>query len=298
VDAAVSFGGVNPRIVVGNHGTVYVMWIAMTENIPGNPALAHYLSKSTDHGKTWTVTPINPFSPNNTGNYEVQVAWSPKGGPEGTLHLVYEGTDRPQLADWIQISHRRSTDGGKSWSSVKVINDDDPSQLFVDRIPDVRVAPDGRVDVVWWSTRDNPGVVANDAYYAFSSDNGATWSKNIRITDQSVNRRIGPFGNNFDLWSPSGLASGNAYALIAWDDTRNGNQLTQTQDIYAADVQHTAIGGGTSKAVKYTLAGMVGLVVVGLLFLGAALISGRRMGGGPRADRSVPRPPVGTASRD
>lgn len=281
LDAAVNFGGVNPRIVVGNKGTVYVMWIA-TSTLPGGPALAHYLSKSTDHGKTWTVTPINDFSPNNTGNYEVQFAWSPLGGPEGTLHIVYEGTDRPKIENWNQIYHRRSTDGGKTWSPITVVNDDDPAQFLVDRIPDVRTAPNGRVDVVWWSTRDNPGVIGNDAYYAFSSDNGATWSKNIRISDRTVNRRIGPFGNNFDLWGPPGLASTDAFAVVAWDDTRNGDQLTQTQDIYAAAVQHEVIGGGRSEAARYALAAIVGLCVAGLVFLVFSLASARRQrGSGP-----------------
>ena len=278
VDAAVNFGGVNPRIVVSNHGTVYVMWIATTANIPGNPALAHYLSKSTDHGRTWTVLPINDFSPNNTDNYEVQLAWSPQGGPDGTLHLVYEGTDKPTIAGWTQIYHRRSTDGGRTWSPNKAVNDDDPAQLLVDRIPDVRTAPNGRVDVAWWSSRDNPGMRSNDVYYAFSSDDGATWSKNIRVTDRPVDRTIGPFGNNFDLWGPPGLVSTNAYALFAWDDTRNGDKLTQTQDIYAAAVQHRAIAGGTSRAARYALAAAGSLAILGLVLLGAVMVSRRRRG--------------------
>lgn len=182
----------------------------------------------------------------------------------------------------------------KTWSPIKVVNDDDPAQLLVDRIPDVRVAPNGRVDVVWWSTRDNPGLVANDAYYAFSTDDGATWSKNIRVTDRPVNRTIGPFGNNFDLWGPPGLASTDAYALVAWDDTRNGDQVTQTQDIYAAAVQHQILGGGTSKAAKYALAATAGLVVAGLLVLGVTVLSNRRppAAGGPEARR---RPSVGAS---
>jgi len=291
-DVAANFGGVNPRIVVGNKGTVYVMWIATTSHISDDAPLGHYLSKSTDHGKTWTVTPINQFSVANTSNYEVQIAWSPKGGPDGTLHFVYEGTDRPELADWIRISYRRSTDGGKTWSPIAVVNDDNPAALFVDRIPDIRTAPNGRVDVVWWSTRDNPGLVGNDAYYAFSTDNGSTWSKNIRMTDRTVDRTIGPFGNNFDLWGPPGLASANAYALVAWDDTRNGNRLTQTQDIYAAAVQHEAIGGGASKAAKYALAGAVAVVAVGLILVAAAFgvrSRGRGEGAGAARQPSAPR---------
>ena len=66
----------------------------------------------------------------------------------------------------------------------------------------------------------DPGIQANDVYYAYSTDDGATWSKNIRITDQSVDRRFGLWGANFDQKSPPSVASANQFAAFAWDDTR------------------------------------------------------------------------------
>lgn len=36
-------------------------------------------------------------------------------------------------------------------------------------------------------------------YYVASFDNGRTWSKNLRVTDQSIDRKIGTFAQNFDL---------------------------------------------------------------------------------------------------
>ena len=61
----------------------------------------------------------------------------------------------------------------------------------------------------------------NDVYHTFSTDNGVTWAKNDRITDQSIDRRIGVFGSGYDVSSPPGIASTNAYTIIGWDDTRN-----------------------------------------------------------------------------
>jgi hypothetical protein len=288
-DAAVNFGGVNPRIVVADNGTAYAMWIATTANLSPGPPLAHYISRSTDHGKTWTPTQINPFSTKIADSFEVQIAWSPEGGSEGTLHLVWEGASRPEIASLSDIYYRRSTDGGKTWSEVKQLDDDDPKQLFINRIPDVRVAPNGRVDIVWWDTRDDPGITATDAYYIHSEDNGTTWSKNIRVSDRSVDRRIGPFAQNFDLWSPPGLLSTNEYALLAWEDTRNGNAVTQTQDIYSAAVQYEVLAEGESQAPKYVLAGALGLVAAGLVFLLIAIRrrSGQSAGVPPRSDREA-----------
>ena len=84
------------------------------------------------------------------------------------------------------------------------------------------MAPNGRVDVTWWDTRDTPvpGTQTNDVYYTSSFDNGETWGRNARITDQSISRRYGVFLNNFNMSAPPGLASTNAYAVLGWDDTR------------------------------------------------------------------------------
>ncbi|MFN2638213.1 MAG: hypothetical protein ABR585_14445, partial [Gemmatimonadaceae bacterium] len=102
------------------------------------------------------------------------------------------------------------------------------------------------------------------------------------------------WGNNFDQNSPPSLASTNQYALFAWDDTRlsrgEGGPLladnpipTQgigggVQDIFVADAQFAAVGGGTSKTAKLVLAGVVGLFVVGLILLLVGLGGRRRRG--------------------
>src|SRR5439155_8107801 len=149
-----------------------------------------------------------------------RLAWSPKGGSNGTLHLVWEGSKTPEVGSYADTTYAQSTDGGKTWSAPKRLADSDPAQLQGNYLPNVVIAPNGRVDVVWWDTRDDPGLRSNDVYYTYSTDNGATFSKNIRVTDQSVDRRFGVWGQNFDQNSPPSLASENAYAVFAWDDTR------------------------------------------------------------------------------
>ena len=105
------------------------------------------------------------------------------------------------------------------------------------------------------------------------------------------------WGFNFNMSSPPGLASTNAFTLTAWDDTRNSDPNASAsvyaggfggglQDIYAAAVQYKAVGGGASKAVK---GAVVGLLAVGLVLSVAALATRRRRGPSPTAtvtDRS------------
>ena len=283
-DAVANFGGGNPKLAVDGKGALYVLWPQATANIEPRPDNPLYLSRSTDQGRTFTVHQAAP--PSNWYGGAV-MRWSPKGGPDGSLHVVTEDKLGQTQGD-RDIYYRRSTDGGRTWSEGRVIHDDDPELLIGQFIPNLSVAPNGRLDAVWWDFRNDPGTYVNDVYYAYSTDDGKTWSRNIRVTDRSINRRIGPWSNNFDMRQPPGVASTNAYALMAWDDTRNGDPVGQAQDVYASAVQFRQLAGGASNTLKYVLAGVIGLLVAGLALLALALTARRRTGGPPPAAETVP----------
>jgi hypothetical protein len=280
-DQVANFGGFGPSMAVDDKGTVYAAWPTTYANLTPRPAGALVVSKSTDQGKTWTTSPITPFD-FKVGSF-VTVVWSPKGGPQGTLHLVSDGSENPTLNGVTDIYYYRSTDGGRTWTDRKNVTDDDPSQLFAQVYPNIAVAPDGRVDIAFFDTRNDPGTRSNDVYYTSSSDNGTTWSKNLRITDKSIDRKIGVFANNADVNAPPGLAPTKAFTVVGWDDTRNGDAVGQAQDIYADSVQYATVGGGTSRAAKLALAGVVGLLIVALALLVVALATRRGHGGPPRS---------------
>jgi hypothetical protein len=218
------------------------------------------------------------------------------GGPAGAypqfaispatdaLHIVYNRNPTPDLTGASEVYDRASYDGGKTWSEPRVMSDDDPKNFGGQFFPNLSIAPNGRVDVVWWDTRDMQGLRATDAYYAYSTDDGRTWSKNQRITDQSVDRKLGIWGNNYDIASQPGVASTNAYAVFGWDDTRNSDKTFSDsssvggglQDVYVAAAQFEAIGGGSSKTAKVVLAGIAGLLAVGVVLFLGALVTRRR----------------------
>ena len=208
------------------------------------------------------------------------------------------GTDQPDIGAYGTVYYRQSTDGGKTWTARHMLPDVDPQRLQGQYIPNISVAPNGRIDVAWWDTRDDPGTRSNDVYYTYSTDNGKTWSRNIRVTDQSINRTIGVWGVNYDMSSPPGIASTDEFATFGWDDTRftdmrnpDANALGGgTSDMFAANVQFSVVGGGTSKAAKMILAGVVGLLAVGLALLLVALASRRRTGVTPERRTGVKTP--------
>ena len=170
----------------------------------------------------------------------------------------------------------------ETWTQPKAVNDDNASALNTQLLPNLSVAPDGRLDMVWWDFRNDPGTHLNDVYHSVSNDNGQTWSPNRRITDQSINRKYGSWSTGFDMRQPPGIASTNDFTLIAWDDTRDADPVGQAQGLYGTALQYQVLGSG-SNAAKYALAGVVGLGAVGLVVLLLALLTGRTAGPQRRA---------------
>ncbi len=290
-DQAANFGGRNPAITVDNEGNAYALWFNTGANLAPGIVTGEWVSKTSDNGKTWTVSQAGPMTPYTGG--VGRIAWSPGGGPDGTVHIVSQVNPSvtPQntggIAAVVDVAYKQSTDGGRTWTEPKILSDDDPKDMFVSVIPMISVAPNGRVDVAFWDTRSDPGIRGNDVYYTYSNDDGKTWSKNQRITDRTIDRKFGVWGNNFDMSSPPAVASTNAYALFGWDDTRasdptapsNAGLGAGVQDIYTAAVQFEVVGSGTSSAVKFALAAVAGLLVVGLILLAVSVGAKRRIGG-------------------
>jgi hypothetical protein len=174
------------------------------------------------------------------------------------------------------ITYQRSTDAGRTWSTPMIINDEDPRLLTLQFMPNLSVAPNGRVDIAWWDFRNDPGTFQNDVYLASSFDNGATWSANMRVTDRSIDRKIGPWSNGYDVRQPPGLVPTARYTIVAWDDTRNGDPDAQAQDIYGSFVQFEDLPAATPQSLVYTLAAVAGLALAGVVVSVVALMIRRR----------------------
>ena len=116
-------------------------------------------------------------------------------------------------------------------------------------------------------------------YYTYSQDQGATWAANVRVTDRTIDRRIGPTAVG-DVQGKVGVASTDRGAYIAWDDTRNGSTVNQAQDIYFTRVRLDEPGAffsGDDGGVNPLLAGSIGLAL-GLAIAGGFLLVAVRRG--------------------
>ena len=61
-----------------------------------------------------------------------------------------------------------------------------------------------------------------------------------------TSRKVGTWSNNFDYRAPPALVSLEKSALIGWDDTELGDDVSNTQDLMLAHVQLVQLPGGSS----------------------------------------------------
>lgn len=263
--------------------------IPATAPTAGQPGAGSRLlmSKSTDDGRTWKAKVID-----SSGVVCGPCLTTPEAAVDaktGDVYVVFEQSDSgpPGPRDDRNIWFMKSTDGGSTWSKRVQLNDDtDPNRKpnYDQMFPGISIAPNGRLDVAWWDFRTdalyNPGGNGNttrrdetcfDIFYTSSSDGGATWARNSRISDRSMNQNEGFAMNRaYDLRSPVGVASTNEEAYVAWSDSRNGTFELPTEDAYFSKVIHSEKASAAARSepvVKWSsvLLGLaIGLVVAGL----------------------------------
>jgi len=159
------------------------------------------------------------------------IAIDSSGGSSNGNVYVLCSVERHSNSDPCDVMFARSTDGGLTWSSPIRVNDD-PGENAWQWFGTMSVAPNGRIDVIWLDTRDNPGSLYSTLYYACSVDGGDTWSENIPLTD-SFDPHIGwpqqfKMGDYFDMYSDE------TGAHLAWAATFNAEQ-----DVYYGHINPT-----------------------------------------------------------
>ena len=279
VDLSGDQGGDYPGLAVDSDGTLHaVYWSRSFPSLPfgdpKTPLRPIYYRASTDGGKTFGRRMTLDAGSQDTKR-PPQIAADPDSN---VLYVVWDNTPegRNLAKDFkgdTDIFFLASRDGGKSWSAKRVLNDDRNTQAD-QSLPGLSVAPNGRLDVAWYDNRldvskgDQP--VAQNVFYTSSSDRGRTFTPNVRISDRSIDRRIGVFGNNIESTGNVGLASTANAAYFAWQDSRAGTPRGQAEDVYTAKLaygQAAVTADGDADAVWVLLGAGAALALGGLLLL-------------------------------
>lgn len=245
-----------PDTQVAPDGSVYVAFEFRPSNVVTSTREL-YLNRSTDGGLTWggdkmiSGAPVQyigglddkgleltlPVERNNSCSLiritqYPTIAVSPTD--PNTVYAVWNDGrwDTPYLACGdlsgyaSDIAFSKTTDAGNTWTAPARINDD-PVGNSVDQFqPTIQVSPSGTIGVTWYDRRYDPIHANYDLAYTESTDGGATWSLNQRVSDVSSNPdELLDYKGICDIGYRKSLVYGPDYAMASWIDTRVAPQL-------------------------------------------------------------------------
>jgi len=179
----------------------------------------------------------NPVGLLGQGN----VAADGSGGPtRGNVYVLASVVPFPGT-DPLDVHIIRSADGGKTWSPPRRVNDD-VSETAWQWLGAHGVSPNGRIDAIWFDTRDSGVSHISRLYYAYSWDGGDTWSPNVAVSP-SFDSWVG-FPQQNKMGDYITLVSNASGADVAYAATFGGEQ-----DIYYVRLFPDCNGNGVSDVV-------------------------------------------------
>jgi len=148
-------------VATGPGPTVHVVW-----NDQRDTAWEIYYKRSTDFGITWDSTDVRITKDSNASE------WPSVAVSESTVHLVW--MDDRDMPGQHEIYYARSLSAGAAWERAVRLT----SAAGLSWYPSAAVQGPV-VHVVWCDTRDGDWEV----YYKRSTNSGATWEPDVRLTD-------------------------------------------------------------------------------------------------------------------
>jgi hypothetical protein len=201
-------------------------------------------------GRIWCVRSSNAkngaviptFDRSTPVNLGGDIVFGEPINPEGLVGQVFVAVDRSGTStnnnvymlasvqpsgftNGSDVMFARSTNGGITFSAPRRINNDAVNHAKWHWFGTLSVAPSGRIDVVWYDTRNSPNNVISQLFYSFSIDGGNTWSPNVAASNP-FNPFIG-YPNQSKIGDYITVVSDDDSANVAYAATFNGEE-----DIY------------------------------------------------------------------
>src|SRR5205085_10541245 len=162
--------------------------------------------KSTDGGGTWSPVAAagsglqscpNPLP---GANFRVNGPFPTIATDPTSASRVFVAWSSCTATSQADVFFSRSTDGGATWSPTPLrVNDDGANNPRDQFFPWITVDDTGVIRAMWGDDRldlVNAGGHNYDIFSAASTDHGATFGPNVRVTTQSLNPDI-DFGGTF-----------------------------------------------------------------------------------------------------
>ncbi|MCX6277393.1 MAG: T9SS type A sorting domain-containing protein [Bacteroidetes bacterium] len=174
----------------------------------------------------------NSVSNMRTRPYPMIAADNSYGANRGKLYCVYASNDPPGANTKSDVWCRSSSDGGATWSSSVRINDDPNTQNFQQWHPAIWCDKEtGKLYAMWMDTRDTPTNDSAFIYASYSTDGGATWVENQRISNKKMKINCptcGGGGTPAYQGDYNGVVSNKKVSMLGWTDFRAGTFQSMT----------------------------------------------------------------------
>ncbi len=153
------------------------------------------------------------------------------GGPTNN-NIYMLASVAPPGRSTTDVMFVRSTDDGATFSAPVKVNDDPVNPSKWHWFGTFSVAPNGRLDAVWYDTRNAANNTDSQLFYSFSTDAGVTWSPNV-----SVSNAFNPFEgypNQSKIGDYITMVSDETGGNVAYSATFNFNQNNgqHEEDVY------------------------------------------------------------------
>jgi hypothetical protein len=203
-----------------------------------------------DTGQIWCVRSTNAkngavvptFDQSTTVSLGGEIVFGEPINPEGLVGQVFLAVDRSGTSTnnnvyvvasvqptgfttGSDVMFARSTDGGRTFNAPHRVNDDAVNHAKWHWFGAMSVAPNGRIDVVWYDMRNSPNNVTSQLFYSYSTDGGNSWSPNVAVSNP-FNPFIG-YPNQQKIGDYITVVSDDTSANVAYAATFNGEE-----DIY------------------------------------------------------------------
>jgi len=208
------------------------IWIVWASNRTGNYDIFYKISS--DGGATWSNDmQLTTYQYGDDYPSIMQTA-------NGSIWVVWAREIRTPVCHW-DLYYKTSSNGGAAWSNEKPLTTD-PNFDFR---PSITQTADGTIWVVWhsdriwvWDPEENKSIPQDDIFYKTSSDGGATWSNDKRLTTDPK-----------DDGTPSITQTNDGKIWVTWSSDRYDGR-----DIF----YKTSSDGGTTWSNEFRLTEHIG----------------------------------------
>ena len=229
----------------------------------GNPYAGHWslvTARSSDGGATWGERVLSDrLVP--VGRFLQLFPPVPALAVDATRRRAYIAFHDGSLGD-PDVLVWASPDGGRHWAPPTRANDTPARDGTSQVLPGLAVAPNGRLDLVYYDRRDDAHDVLSQVSFQSSFDGGKEFVRSVPLADKPFDSRIG-LGADRDmpeLGTRLGIVATAAGALAVWSDTRAGTAATGEQDLARALL---AVRAPLQASIAWRIAGF--LVLTGLV---------------------------------